>query len=109
MILIVEDNEIMRSYIQSVLTPDFQLLLARDGEEELAMAQLHIPDLIVSDIMMPKMDGIAMVKELRNSEKTNHIPIIILTSLDKEEQSSKATLWVLRIISPNPSHAKILV
>ena len=44
------------------------------------------PDLIVSDIMMPKMDGIAMVKELRNSEKTNHIPIIILTSLDKEEQ-----------------------
>lgn len=86
MVLIVEDNYDMRMYIQNVLSTQFKTILAKDGKEGLAKAVELIPDLIISDIMMPVMDGIDMVKEILNDETTNHIPIILLTSLQSETQ-----------------------
>lgn len=86
MILVVEDNSDMRSYIKKILGIQFKVVLAKDGQEGLEIALDSIPDLIISDIMMPCMDGIEMVKALRDNEKTNHIPIILLTSLHNESQ-----------------------
>ncbi|GJH41164.1 hybrid sensor histidine kinase/response regulator [Capnocytophaga sp. HP1101] len=107
-ILVVEDNEDMRNYIQNILSEHYHVLLARDGEEGLELAIAHIPDLIVSDIMMPKRDGISMVKELCANEKTNHIPIILLTALDKESQVVEGYSLGVEDYITKPFSAKIL-
>lgn len=85
-VLVVEDNYDMRMYIRNILAGQFKIILAKDGKEGLDKAVEHIPDLIVSDIMMPVMDGIAMTQTLRNDDRTSHIPIILLTSLQSEAQ-----------------------
>ena len=85
-VLVVEDNYDMCSYIRNILSDQFNVLIARNGREGLEIATEVIPDLIVSDIMMPSMDGIEMVKALNSNEKTNHIPVILLTSRHNESQ-----------------------
>lgn len=85
-VLVVEDNYDMCSYIRNILSDQFNVLIARNGKEGLETALEVIPDLIVSDIMMPTMDGIEMVKALNSNEKTNHIPVILLTSRHNESQ-----------------------
>ena len=86
-ILVVEDNYDMRLYIRGILEErGFEVCEARDGAEGLALALEQIPDLIVSDVMMPNMDGLEMVTRLHASDKTNHIPIILLTARQSEAQ-----------------------
>jgi signal transduction histidine kinase/DNA-binding response OmpR family regulator len=79
-ILIVEDNEELRNYLVKQLSIKYKVYGAEDGEEGWDMASTHLPDLIVSDIVMPKMNGIELCKKLKNNELTSHIPIILLTS-----------------------------
>jgi len=87
LILIVEDNSDVREYIKDSLGDDFQIEEASNGEQGVRKAENIIPDLIISDIMMPKMDGNELIRILKNNEKTSHIPIILLTA--KSEQESK--------------------
>jgi len=86
-ILIVEDNSDVREYIKESLGEDYQVEEAVNGEQGVRKAENIIPDLIISDIMMPKMDGNELTRILKNDEKTSHIPIILLTA--KTEQDSK--------------------
>jgi len=84
LILIVEDNADMRMYLERILSSQFKILSAKDGEEALRKATEQIPDLIISDIMMPVMDGLELLKMLRKNEYTNHIPVILLTAKSTE-------------------------
>ncbi len=84
-ILVVEDSADVCAYIRGALEPLYHVLEARDGQAGIEKALLFIPDLIVSDIMMPRMDGYTLCKTLKQDRNTSHIPIILLTAKASEE------------------------
>ena len=79
-LLIVEDNIEMQMFLKDVLESSYDLLIASNGKEGVDLAKKHMPDLIISDIMMPIMDGIELCNKLQKNRSTNHIPIILLTA-----------------------------
>ncbi len=84
-ILVVEDNADMRQYLLKLLRPCWQVETVANGASALQAAQENPADLILTDVMMPEMDGLELVKRLRNSEKTRNIPIIIISARAGEE------------------------
>ncbi len=81
MILIVEDNDELRIYLKNFLLTGYKVLSAKNGKQAIEIALEVIPDLIISDILMPGMDGLELTSQIRNNPKTNHIPVILLTAL----------------------------
>lgn len=88
-LLIVEDNPDVMEYLITCLDEDYQLLLAYDGQKGLEKALAETPDLIISDVMMPRMDGFTMCNQLKTDQRTSHIPIILLTA--KADADSRIT------------------
>jgi signal transduction histidine kinase/DNA-binding response OmpR family regulator/ligand-binding sensor domain-containing protein len=80
LVLIVEDNNEVRDYIKEHLKKDYDIVEANDGRSGLDLANELLPDLIVSDVMMPEMDGFELTEKVKHNELTNHIPIILLTA-----------------------------
>lgn len=85
----MEDNPDIIDYIASSLDDTFIVLKGKNGREGMDIALEKVPDIIVSDIMMPVMDGIEMVKALKNDVRTSHIPIILLTAKDSVEDKEE--------------------
>lgn len=86
-VLIVEDNEELRSFLQQSLDNDFNTLTADDGVEGWEVIQHNLPDLIVSDILMPNRNGYELCKLVKSTYETSHIPVILLTALaEKNDQ-----------------------
>ena len=84
-ILIVEDNDDMLAFLENILNQKFIILKAQNGIEALQVAQNHQLDLILSDVMMPKMDGLAFCKVIKSNFATSHIPLILLTAKSLDE------------------------
>lgn len=85
-ILVVDDNADIRNYVRSILQDDYRVIDAPDGSQGLQMAREEMPDLIVSDIMMPVMDGLEMCRSIKADMATSHIPVVMLTAKSQEEQ-----------------------
>jgi DNA-binding response OmpR family regulator len=84
-ILVVEDNADIRNFIKESLGNEFKFEEAANGEQGVRIAEKIIPDLIISDIMMPEMDGNELARRIKNEEKTSHIPIILLAARSGQE------------------------
>jgi signal transduction histidine kinase/DNA-binding response OmpR family regulator len=84
-VLVVDDHGEMRAYIREVLEAEYEVLEAKDGAEGLSLAREAVPDLVVSDVMMPRMNGYELCQALKNDEKTSHIPVILLTARAAQE------------------------
>lgn len=84
-LLIAEDNADLRTLLKQNFEASYNVITAPNGKVGVALALEHIPDLIISDIMMPIKDGIALTNELKNDERTSHIPIILLTAKAGDE------------------------
>ena len=87
LVLVIEDNDDVRMFIHSSIGHQYRILEAANGEEGVRLAQQQVPDLIITDLMMPKLNGYEVCTTLRNDERTSHIPVIMLTA--KADLNSK--------------------
>ena len=86
-LLIIEDNKDLREFLSDILSSEFNVFSASDGKEGLSKALEIIPDLVISDVMMPEIDGMQVCESLKTDPATDHIPVVLLTA--KAEQSDR--------------------
>src|SRR5690606_32422994 len=84
-LLVVEDNDDLRRFLVTELSPKYEVFEAADGEEGEKVALSKLPDLIISDVMMPKVDGFELCKRIKSNVETSHIPMILLTARASKE------------------------
>ena len=90
-ILLIEDEDVLQQTMAEYLTAEkFEVVGAMDGQIGLEMAQKESPDLILLDIILPKLDGFSVLEEIKKNEKTKNIPVILLTNLESMENIQKA-------------------
>jgi signal transduction histidine kinase/ligand-binding sensor domain-containing protein/DNA-binding response OmpR family regulator len=104
-LLIIEDDEEIREFLREYFEKEYRIFEAENGNAGLDMANQHHPDLIVSDVMMPEMDGIDFCKEIKNNIRTSHIPVILLTAKTslthhKEGIQTGADAYITKPFSP---------
>ncbi|WP_411282146.1 ATP-binding protein [Gemmatimonas sp.] len=85
LVLVADDNADMRQYIGRILAPHFKVELVHDGASALASVRTHVPDLILTDVMMPRLDGFGLLKELRADPRTRGVPILMLSARAGED------------------------
>ena len=111
-LLIIEDNVDVRQYIRSLFVAKYTVLEAADGEEGIQVATKEIPDLIISDVMMPVKDGFACCREIRERQETAHIPILMLTARAEDADvlqgsRSGADDYMMKPFNPEVLKAKV--
>ncbi len=106
-ILVVDDELYIRNILDFALESEgFEVITAADGEQALQKALSQVPDLIVLDVMMPKLDGFEVCRAVKAKEETRHIPVILLTARDKEAdrrrgEEVKCDAYLTKPFSPN--------
>lgn len=85
-LLVIDDNADIRGYVRSLLSGEYRVLDAADGLSGIRLAMKYVPDVIISDVMMPGMDGVECCRRLKSEMQTSHIPIILLTACSLDEQ-----------------------
>jgi len=113
-ILFIEDDPLLVKIYSTRLSQDgFEVLSAENGEAGLQVAETQVPDLIVLDIMMPRLDGFSVLEKLRTSEKTKNTPILVYSNLGQEDEIARAkkmgaTDFIIKAnLSPTEMIAKI--
>jgi twitching motility two-component system response regulator PilH len=110
-LLLIDDNELGASVIKRALEylGKHDVIVALDGEAGLVAAHKELPDLIILDILMPKMNGYEVLKELKSTQDTLHIPVIIMSAVN-DEQSIKETLFEYdALYMPKPVEPETLI
>ena len=108
-ILVVEDEADMLQYIYEILSPSFKVVTAANGREGIEKALEIIPDLIVSDVMMPEVDGIELCRKLKSDKDTSHIPIILLTALSDMAHHVQGIREGADVYLPKPFNSQLLL
>lgn len=108
-VLLVEDNEELLQILHTLFSPLYRVLQARDGKEGLEITMKEKPDLIVSDVMMPRMTGTEMCMHIKNNIDLCHIPVVLLTALDSVEQNIEGLQQGADDYIGKPFHSKILL
>lgn len=111
-LLIIEDHKDIRLYLKVLFAQEYTLFMAENGEEGLKIARKELPNLIISDVMMPMMDGFECCKRLKEDLKTCHIPVIMLTALTGDEEVMKgieigADDYILKPFNPEILKTKV--
>ncbi|MDR2546187.1 MAG: diguanylate cyclase [Lachnospiraceae bacterium] len=88
-ILIVDDEKMNLDILGEILAPMSQLLIAKNGKQALALAEKHVPDLVLLDVLMPEMSGFEVIAGLKASSNTSHIPVIFITGLSNDEDEER--------------------
>ena len=88
-LLIVDDNQDIRNYVSSIFESSFTIHTAGNGKEGWQLAEELVPDVVVSDVMMPKEDGFSLAQRIKESELTAHIPVLLLTAKTEDESKLK--------------------
>jgi len=107
-LLIVEDNPDLRNFLELRFMEEYRIITAGDGAEGFAMAVVMLPDLIISDVMMPELDGIQMLDQLKNEPSTSHIPVILLTAKSSIESRIEGLKYGADIYLTKPFNADFL-
>jgi len=107
--LIIEDHPEVRAYLADILGSTFRVLQAKDGESGLAIALRLVPDLIISDVMMPGMDGFELCRKLKKDERASHVPIILLTAKASAESQIEGLETGADDYVAKPFHARALL
>lgn len=110
--LVVEDNEDIARYIGNIIKDNFSVVYARNGKEGIIKAEEYVPDVIITDIMMPEYDGLEMTRDIRKSELLNHIPIIIVTAKSDDAHKLQgldcgADAYLIKPFSPDELKMRI--
>jgi len=108
-VLIVEDNEDLRSYLKGLLENNYQVLLSENGLDGWTKSLELQPDLILSDVMMPQMNGLEFCKKIKQNPKTSHIPVILLTARAAAVQELEGLETGADDYITKPFHSKILL
>ncbi|ATB27361.1 ATP-binding protein [Melittangium boletus] len=89
-LLLADDNEDMRDYVRRVLASEFEVVDVEDGQAALESALAHPPDLVLTDVMMPRLDGVGLLRALRAAPQTQHLPILLLSARASEQSMLEA-------------------
>lgn len=108
-ILVVEDESDMLQYVYEILSPSFKVITATNGREGIEKALETIPDLIVSDVMMPEVDGIELCRKLKSDKDTSHIPIVLLTALSDMAHHVQGIREGADVYLPKPFNSQLLL
>lgn len=108
-VLVVEDDEDLRSYLVKSFKDKFTVFQAANGQEAFDKALRFTPDIILTDVMMPQVDGIGLIRLVRNDHRTSHIPIIVLTAKTGESEEIKALEAGAEDFIPKPFSTKSLL
>lgn len=108
-ILLVEDNTDVREFIKKHFIEDYEVLEAEDGERGMKLAREHQPHLIVSDVMMPRMDGFEFCNQLKSDIETSHIPVILLTAKSGQEAKLQGLEFGADDYITKPFHSRELI
>ena len=111
-VLLVDDNADMREYVRRLLSTRFNVITAADGAEALAAVGSRVPDLVLTDVMMPRVDGFGLLKALRSDERTREIPVVLLSARAGEESriegiDAGADDYLVKPFSARELHARV--
>lgn len=108
-VLIVDDNDDMRRYLRTLLLDRYYVLEASDGQSGWKLARESVPDLVISDVMMPVMDGLTFCAKLKADPLTSHIPVILLTARSTEQQQAEGLSQGADAYLTKPFSAEMLI